>query len=268
MHTDVSRRELADHWRALIAWSAGAVLLSATYILFYPSIRTSGAGIQHLLDSMPAALRNAFLGSGVSYLSPAGYLGTELFGLIVPVLLLVMGVLAGSRALAAEERNGTIDLLLSTPIRRRRLVAEKAAGALLPLFVIAAVIWLAVAGIGPSQGLVVSLGGLAVALVAVALLAAGFGMLAFVVASAAGSSALGGGIAAGLAVAVYVLNVVGSVVPALTGFANAVSPFHWVGGPGVLTNGVAWSGILLLIACPIVLLGLAILAYEQRDLTA
>jgi Na+/pantothenate symporter len=66
---------------------------------------------------------------------------------------------------------------------------------------------------------------------------------------------------------VYVLNVVGSVVPALTGFANAVSPFHWVGGPGVLTNGVAWSGILLLIACPIVLLGLAILAYEQRDLT-
>jgi ABC-2 type transport system permease protein len=268
MNADVSRRELADHWRALTAWSAGAVLLSATYILFYPSIRTSGAGIQHLLDSMPAALRNAFLGSGVSYLSPAGYLGTELFGLIVPVLLLVMGVLAGSRALAAEERNGTIDLLLSTPIRRRRLVAEKAAGALLPLFVIAAVIWLAVAGIGPSQGLVVSLGGLAVALVAVALLAAGFGMLAFVVASAAGSSALGGGIAAGLAVAVYVLNVVGSVVPALTGFANAVSPFHWVGGPGVLTNGVAWSGILLLIACPIVLLGLAILAYEQRDLTA
>jgi ABC-2 type transport system permease protein len=268
MHTDVSRRELADHWRALIAWSAGAVLLSATYILFYPSIRTSGAGIQHLLDSMPAALRNAFLGSGVSYLSPAGYLGTELFGLIVPVLLLVMGVLAGSRALAAEERNGTIDLLLSTPIRRRRLVAEKAAGALLPLFVIAAVIWLAVAGIGPSQGLVVSLGGLAVALVAVALLAAGFGMLAFVVASAAGSSALGGGVAAGLALAVYVLNVVGSVVPALTGFANAVSPFHWVGGPGVLTNGVAWSGILLLIACPVVLLGLAILAYEQRDLTA
>lgn len=32
MHADVLRRELADHWRALIAWSAGAVLLSVTYI--------------------------------------------------------------------------------------------------------------------------------------------------------------------------------------------------------------------------------------------
>jgi ABC-2 type transport system permease protein len=267
MHADVLRRELADHWRALIAWSTGAVLLSVTYVFFYPSIRTSGAGIQQLLDSMPAALRNAFLGSGVSYLSPSGYLGTELFGFLVPVLLLVMGVLAGGRALAAEERNSTIDLLLSTPIRRRRLVVEKAVGALLPLFMIAAAIWLAVAAIGPSQGLTVSLGGLAVALVAVALLAAGFGMLAFVVASATGSSGVGGGIAAALAVAMYVLNVVGSLVPGLTGFANAVSPFHWVGGPGVLTNGVAWSGMLLLIACPIVLLGLAILVYERRDLT-
>src|ERR1035437_7849872 len=146
MHADVFRRELADHWRALFAWSAGAVLLSAVYIFFYPSIHTSGAGIQQLLDSMPAALRNAFLGSGVSYLSPSGYLGTELFGFLVPVLLLVMGVLAGGRALA-------------------------------------------------------------VALVAVALLAAGFGMLAFVVASATGSSGVGGGIAAALAVAMYVLNV-------------------------------------------------------------
>lgn len=268
MHADVLRRELADHWRALVAWSAGAVLLSVTYILFYPSIHASGAGIQQLLNSMPAALRNAFLGSGVSYLSPTGYLGTELFGLLVPVLLLVMGVLGGSRAVAGEERNGTIDLLLSTPMRRRRLVVEKSAGALLPLFAVAAAIWVAVAAVGPSQGLSVGLGSLAVALVGVGLLAAGFGMLAFVVASSAGSSAVGGGVAAALAVALYVLNVIGSVVPALTGLANAVSPFHWDGGPGVLSNGVAWSGMLLLIACPIVLLGLAIPLYERRDLTA
>jgi ABC-2 type transport system permease protein len=238
------------------------------YILFYPTIRSSGAGLQQLLDSMPKGLRDAFLGAGVDYESPAGYLGTELFSILVPALLLVMGVLAGSRALAAEEHNGTIDLLLSTPIRRRRLAAEKAVGALLPLFVIPAVIWVTVAAIGPSQGLTVSLGGLAVALVAVAFLAAGFGMLAFLVASATGSSSIGGGIAAALAVAMYVLNVFGALVPALTGFANAVSPFHWVGGAGVLANGVAWSGMLLLVACPIILLGFSILLYEQRDLTA
>jgi ABC-2 type transport system permease protein len=267
MHPDVLRRELADHRRAVVAWSAGAGLLSAIYILFYPTIRSNGAGIQQLLESMPKAFRDAFLGTGVSYLSPSGYLGTELFGILVPVLLLVMGILAGSRALSAEERNGTIDLLLSTPLRRRRLAVEKAVGAHAPVFAVAAVIWLAVAVIGPSQGLTVSLGGLAVALAAVALLALGFGLLAFLVASATGSSSVGGAIAAALAVAMYVLNIFGSLVPGLTGFTNAVSPFHWVGGAGVLANGVAWSGMLLLVACPIVLLGLSILAYERRDLT-
>jgi beta-exotoxin I transport system permease protein len=268
MHADVLRRELADHRRAVLAWGIGASLLSAMYILFYPTIRSSGSGVQQLLDSMPKAFRDAFIGAGVDYLSPAGYLGTELFSILVPTLLLVMGVLAGSRALAAEERDGTIDLLLSTPIRRRRLAVEKAAGALLPLFAIAAVIWLTVAVLGPSQGLTVSLGGLGVALLAVALLATGFGMLALLVASATGSPGLGGGIAAAVAVTMYVLNVFGSLVPGLAGFANAVSPFHWIGGAGVLANGVTWWAMLLLVICPIALGVLSVLVYERRDLTA
>ncbi len=54
----------------------------------------------------------------------------------------------------------------------------------------------------------------------------------------------------------------------LTGFADAVSPFHWMGGAGVLANGVPAYGILLLIACPIVLLGVSLVLYDRRDLTA
>ncbi|MGO8687785.1 MAG: ABC transporter permease subunit [Candidatus Dormibacteria bacterium] len=268
MHADILRRELADHRRSLLGCTAGALLLGAMYILFYPTIRTSGAGVQQLLDSMPKGFRDAFIGSGVDYLSPAGYLGTELFSIIVPALLLVMGVLAGGRALAGEEQNGTIDLLLSTPVRRSRLALEKASGALLPLLVVAAALWVLIAVIGPSQGLSVDLSHLAMALLAVALMAAGFGLLAFLVSSATGSVGLGGGIAAALAVALYALDIIGALVPGLTGVANAISPFHWDGGSGVLANGVPWSGLLLLLACPIVLLSLSVLAYQRRDLTA
>ena len=268
MHADVLRRDLADHRRALIGCTVGALLLAAMYILFYPTIKSSGAGVQQLLDTMPKAFRDAFIGAGVDYLSPSGYLGTELFSIIVPALLLVMGVLAGGRALAGEEQNGTIDLLLSTPVRRSRLALEKACGALIPLFVVAAATWVLIAVVGPSQGLSVHLGRLAVALLAVALMAAGFAMLAFLVSSATGSVGVGGGIAAALAVALYALDIIGALVPALTGFANAVSPFHWDGGSGALANGVTWSGLLLLLVCPVVLLSLSILAYQRRDLTA
>lgn len=268
MRAEVLRRELDDHWRTVLAWSAGAIMLTAVYVFFYPSIHHSGAGIQKLLNTMPKAFRDAFMGSGVDYLSPAGYLGTELFGVYVPALLLVMGILAGSRALAGEEKNGTIDLLLSTPLRRERLAGEKAVGGFLPLFVICAAIWMTVTAIGPSQGLTVNLGRLALALVAVALMATTFGMVAFLVASATGSTSLGGGVAAAAAVAMYALNVLGSLMPAVAGFAEAVSPFHWVGGAAVLATGVAWYSMLLLAICPVALLAFSILLYDRRDLTA
>jgi ABC-2 type transport system permease protein len=268
MRRDVFRRELADHRRSLIGCGVGALLLVALYVFFYPTIKSSGAGVQQLLNTMPKAFRNAFIPAGVSYLSPPGYLGTELFSIIVPALLLVMGVLAGSRALAGEEQNGTIDLLLSTPIRRTRLTIEKACGALLPLFGVAAAVWLAIVIIGPSQGIVLSLGNLTVTMLAVALMGVDFGMLAFLVASATGSVGIGGGSAAALAVAMYALSIFGSLVPWLTGFANAVSPFHWTGGSAALSNGVSWSGMLLLIVCPIVLLAASVVLYGRRDLTA
>jgi ABC-type transport system involved in multi-copper enzyme maturation permease subunit len=35
-----------------------------------------------------------------------------------------------------------------------------------------------------------------------------------------------------------------------------------------LTLGVSWSGMLLLIVCPIVLLAVTVLLYERRDLAA
>jgi ABC-2 type transport system permease protein len=268
VHLDVLRRELADHRRSLLGCTVGAMLLASVYIFFYPTIHTSGAGVEQLLNTMPEGFRNAFIGSGVDYLSPPGYLGTELFSILLPVFLIVMGVLAGGRALAAEEQNGTIDLLLSTPIRRRRLTMEKAVGVVVPVLVVAAAIWLLIAVLGPSQGLGEDLGRLALALLAVALLGVGFGMLAFLIASATGSAGLGGGVAGAVAVATYALNIVGSLVTWLTGFANAVSPFHWDGGSGALANGVPASGLLLLIACPLVLLGLSLVLYDRRDLTA
>jgi len=268
MRCDVFRRELADHRQSLIGCSVGALALVALYVFLYPTIKSSGAGVQQLLNTLPKAFRTAFIPAGVSYLSPPGYLGTELFSIIVPALLLVMGVLAGSRALAGEEQNGTIDLLLSTPVRRTRLTIEKACGALLPLFVVAAAIWLAIVIVGPSQGVVLSLGNLTLTVLAVALLGVGFGMLAFLVASTTGSVGVGGGSAAALAVAMYALSIFGSLVPWLTGFANAVSPFHWSGGSAALTLGVSWSGMLPLIVCPIVLLGASVVLYERRDLTA
>jgi len=268
MQADVLRRTLADQWRALAAWTVGLVLLSLTYAAFYPVIRHSGINFQNLFNQLPAGFRDAFLGAGVSYATPVGYLGTELFAFLVPALLLAVGVTATSRALAGEESGGTIDLLLATPLPRGRLVVEKALAGVLPLFGLAAAVWLVIAVLGPAFGLTVDLGGLAVALLAVVLLATCFAMLALLVSSASGQRGLGAGIAAAAAVATYVLNALAPSVSSLQGVDAAASPFHWSGGPSVLADGVSWTGLGLLMAVPLVLLALTVGAYERRDLSA
>jgi len=53
MRCDVFRRELADHRRSVIGCSIGALLLVALYVFLYPTIKSSGAGVQQLLTPCP-----------------------------------------------------------------------------------------------------------------------------------------------------------------------------------------------------------------------
>lgn len=264
----VLRRNVADQGRSMAAWTAGLMLLALMYMALYPTIHASGVNIQQLLDQMPKALRDAFLGAGVDYNTPAGYLGTELFALVVPIVLLVVAIVGGSRALAGEESGGTIDLLLSTPLARERLVIEKAAATALPVLLMAGATWVLVAGLGPAFGLRVDLVTLAAALTAIALMALGFGQIAMLVAGATGHRGLGAGAAGALAVASYALNAVAPSVSALKGVDNAISPFHWTGGPGALANGVPWNGMVALLALAVAALVLTAVTYERRDLGA
>jgi hypothetical protein len=64
--------------------------------------------------------------SVVDYSSGIGYLGIELFSLMLPGLLIAAAVGAGARAIAGEEEHATLDLLLANPISRTRVALEKA----------------------------------------------------------------------------------------------------------------------------------------------
>ena len=96
-------------------------------VAVYPTVRDSPS-LDKFVAQSPEALK-AFIGFGgaIDYTSAAGYLGGELFSFMVPLLLLLAAIGAGARAIAGEEEVGTLELLLSCPISRRRLVLEKLA---------------------------------------------------------------------------------------------------------------------------------------------
>lgn len=50
-------------------------------------------------------------------LSPEGYLNGQYFNLLATLLLLIFAIGFGARTLAGEEREGTLELVLATPVR-------------------------------------------------------------------------------------------------------------------------------------------------------
>ena len=125
MFRSVTTKTLHDQRHALPAWVIGLVLLVGMYVAIWPSVRGEPS-MNEFLDQMPEAFRALFTMSGADMSTPIGYVKIELLSFMVPLLLLTYAIGAGATAIAGEEDRRTLDLLLSAPISRRRIVLEKA----------------------------------------------------------------------------------------------------------------------------------------------
>ena len=102
-----------------------------------------------------------------------------IFQLFVPLLLIASATMWGTRAVAAPEESGSLDLLLSLPISRRRFVLERFAAMVIGVVVVAAVVWILVLVLNTVLEVKVGFAAITAACAGLFLLALGFGMLAF-----------------------------------------------------------------------------------------
>ena len=101
----------------------------ALLISIYPSIRKSAGAIQSYVQNMPEAIRAAFMGSS-DFSTPVGYVNVELLSWLAPVVLVAFAIAVAARSLAGEEESGTLGLMLTHAVGRRRLVLQKYAAML------------------------------------------------------------------------------------------------------------------------------------------
>ena len=257
-------KTLRDQRRALIGWGIGLAVTALMYAAFYPSVKESAADLNAYLEKLPEALRELL---GGDYTSPAGYLRSELFSILGPVLFLVFTVGAGARAIAGEEEDGTLDLLLSTPVRRRHVVLDKFVAMVVTATALAALVWVTVIAVGPPFDLTLPVLDVAAACLMLLLVGAAFGSISLAVGSATGHRALAYGVTGGFAVFSFVVNVLAPAVKALRPL-RPLSPFRWYLDPDPLVHGVHAANVVVLVAITIVGLVVALLTFERRDLAA
>ena len=261
MLRNVFTKTLWDARRSLLGWALAISAVAAMYAAFWPSVNTPQ--MQQALGNYPQGVLEALNYNDLA--SPAGYLGSSVYGLLVPLLVAVFAIDWGTRAVAGDEEAGTLDLLLAHPVSRTRLALQRFAALITALTLVGALLLLAMLAIaGPAQLQGITASEFAAATAQLALFGACLGGLAFAVGAATGRKALALGASAGVAVLAYLAN---GVFPQLQGleWTRDLSPWHWYLGGEPLKNGLQAGDALLLLVVTLVLVAAGTLLFNRRD---
>lgn len=118
-----------------------AISIYAGFIVWYFTV-LEGVAIEEVFQELPPAMLEAF---GIQTLNTIeGFLGAEVYNFVwVLGLGLYFAYVAGG-TIASDIENERMDLLLSLPISRAQLLAEKFASLLFPIFTVNVVVGVAV----------------------------------------------------------------------------------------------------------------------------
>ena len=262
---NVFLKTLRDQRRSLLWWAIGLSVYGTFIMLFWPSI-SDIEGLDEMIEQYPEDLMALIAGDISDITSPAGYLRAEVFFIFAPLLFIIYSTAAGSGAIAGEEGQGTLDLLVSNPVSRRQIVLQKFAAIFTGTVALASVFWVALAIPAVAVGMEISMAHLAAAVLSAALLGIGFGALALAVGCYTGNRGLSITLAAVAAIVAYLLNALAPVVELLEPLSR-ISPFYYYFGADPLTNGLHLGHAAVLAALTAVLLAVAVFTFERRDLS-
>jgi ABC-2 type transport system permease protein len=262
MLRSVATKLVRDQRRAIAWWTLGLIALTAFTLLAYPSVRDSPEMNQYMEDLPEAVV--ALFGNETDLTSPEGYLNSQLFSLMAPLLLAIYAVTLGTGAIAGEEEKRTLDLLLSTPVPRWRVVVEKAVGIVAIVAVLGVGLWLQLWIEALAVDMEIGAGALAAATVASTLLALVLGALALTVGCITGRRGVSLAISSAVGVAAYLVS---SLAPLYDGLEplKRLSPFYWAIGTDPLRDGLSLGGTTALVAVTVALVGAGLVAFERRD---
>jgi ABC-2 type transport system permease protein len=259
----VAERGLRDRRRGLLGWSIGLAAYVTFQASFYPSVQNSD--LQRAVAGYPKELKAFFGGAqAFDFSTGRGYLEVELFSMVIPALLAIAAIAYGAAALAGEQEHGTLDLVLATPISRRRLVLEKLLGVAVTTFALAGVVAVAVTVTSELFALDLSIINVVAACLGAALAAFFFGALALLTGGASGSRAASIAAPAALFLASYLLVGLAGLVDWLKPF-RLLSPLYHANGTHPLANGFP-SNFFILAALGIGTVVASVLIFERREL--
>ena len=256
------KHELRQGFRALAVWSLCIGLFIVVCVCMFPQMRGEMEGVTRLFASM-GAFTAAFGMDRLNFGTLIGFYAVEC-GTILGLGGAFFAALTAVNTLCREEREHTAEFLLTHPVGRARIVAEKLAGVLLQVLALNAVVFLlsavSIRAVGeeiPWREL--GLLHLAYLLLQVELTGVCFGISAFLRRG-------GPGIGIGIAAAAYALNLIANISRDAR-FLKHFTPFAFAEGADIIANGRLDATLLVPgMLCAAAGIGIAFWRYLQKDI--
>ncbi len=260
----VFTQELRDRRKSLMWWSVGVAAWIVIVSMMYPTIRNA-SGISQLVEQYPKNVLAIFGVSDMDFSSGSGYLAGELFGFVIPLLVLMLTVGAGGAIIAGAEERGLLDLVLAHPVRRRRVLLESAALIVVLALAFGLVTLVSLLAMDPIVSLKLSLINLLGTVAGVVLLGIVFGWLALVVGALSGSRGRALAVAGSVAAVAYLASSLAQLVDALRP-ARLLSPFWYATSGSPLLAGYTWWYALVLLGMALAVILVGVIGFDRRAL--
>jgi ABC-2 type transport system permease protein len=250
---------------------AALIVSVATGAFFYLILLSSSAFVVDLADTPfvqnPPRAIEAFLGGSADFMTPAGWLASGLMHPVVLSLQTAGALMIAAGAVATEVERGSLELVLTRPVRRGSFLAAKLAASLVVVtgVQIGGLVGVLAARLTVERVDALPLSDVVVAFLGAETIFAAFACVGLLI--SAGASLRGRALGAGIAVVVasFFLNFLALLFDDAAGLRFA-SPFHYY-RPADLVEGEGLPDLLVLVALAAVAATLAAWRFARRDLT-
>ncbi len=245
-------------------WSFAMAIFIFINMIFYPSFKNDAAEFQKSFENLPdAALQ--FLGGSADFFSPVGFMNSQVYFIMLPMILGILAISLGSGLLAREEQEKTIEGLLARPISRSRLLSAKAIAGSAILTSVALIGLLTILATSWAVDLEISSTSLVQATFVCLLMAVTFGAIAFALSATGKAKGASIGVATFVALGGYIIGSLAGTISWLL-WPSKLFPFYYYQSETLLRGTYNWNNIWYFITILLLCAVVSWLSFRRRDL--
>jgi ABC-2 type transport system permease protein len=257
---ELLRRKMFTIW-----WSVGISGLIAMTVLSYLALKGQVNQLDKAVSSFTSSGVGSFFG-GSDFFSPIGYLSSQIYFILLPLMIIIMVITLASSLMKRDESDLTVELVLSRPVSRTQVLFGKALAGIVIVAVTGIVSYGVMVACVAIAGLSINQNDLFLTHALSFLFAGSFGAIAFALIA---FSRFTRGIASVVAI---LLSLGGYVVSSLSGFVNGLQPvakalpYHYFNTVDLLSGTVDRGLIIYLVGIYIVAGIVMWIGYVRRDI--